>query len=195
MLKKVLIGASLLLLTACDPFEGLLSVKYAFQVKGKNAAVVPAGDYNAKFEFDGRKTIKLSMNVNGKKQKIQMDLPQKLNIPSNGNFTVAPQELGQDFGAQGTTETVAHDSGVQTGYESCTYQRPEQVCHPVQNAGYVCHIEYRTVYGRRYVEFFDRITDENLNVNFVHSNGAQLANFTGKRSSSERFYRDQGQCF
>jgi hypothetical protein len=192
-MKRLVVLASLLLLTACDPFEGVLSVKYPFAVKGDSTVVVQAGDFNAKLEFSSSKKIDITLKVNGKKQNITLNLPKKLNIPDNGPFTVSAADLGQDFSAQGANTKTMSDSQMQSGNEQCTYQRHEQVCYPVNNQ-IVCRDEIRTVYGWRYVEYFDRTTTQNLNVNFIHANGATLANFNGQKSSVERFYRTQDMC-
>lgn len=207
MLKKVLIAASLLALTACDPFEGVISVKEAMMVKstekdpfcspddsyGCDKIVnvnIPVGDYGTKLEFVGNYQIQLNMKINGKKKQLNLDLPKKIKIPSNGPFEISSANLGQDFSAQGNAITNVTDSEMRTGYESCTYQRPETVCTPQG-----CHTEYRTVWGQQYVEYFDRHTDQNLDVNFVNAQSALLANFNGHRSFNERIYRYKGQCY
>lgn len=195
-MKKLFVLANLLLLTACDPFEGNLSVKYAFLVKGKSNAVVAAGDHSAKLDFDGKKKITINLKQAGKKQKIELNLNSKLNLPNNGSFELTAADMGgQDFSSRGTVQTQTRDSGIRTDYESCTYQRREHYCYPVNNGGVVCRDEYRTVHGRRHVEFIDRTTDQQLQVNFIHSNGALLATFNGDKHSTERLYRYQGQCF
>lgn len=195
-MKKIIVLANLLLLTACDPFEGVLSVKHPFLVKGKKHVVLNVGDQEAKLEMDGDKQIEIHTRVDGKKVKIELDLPKKLNLPSNGDFAVTPQDLGQDFGSEGNVRTVTSDSDLRSGYEGCTYQRREHYCYPSgPNGGVVCRDEWRTVHGRRMVEYIDRTTDQNLAVSFVHSNGGLLATFAGDRHSVERLYRYQGQCF
>lgn len=196
MLKKLLLLGSVLALTSCDPFEGQLSVKYPFQIKSEDKTMtLAAGDYSAKLKMDGKKQIELSVKSNGKTHKIEIDLPKKLNLPDNGDFAVSAADLGQSFSAAGTAQTTASDSELRSGYEQCSYQRREHVCYPTNNGGVICRDEYRTVYGRQFVEYFDRTTLRNLNVNFIHANGALLSNFTGQRSSVERFYRHQGQCY
>ncbi|AGH95172.1 hypothetical protein [Pseudobdellovibrio exovorus] len=194
-MKKLFVLANLLLLTACDPFEGNLSVKYAFLVKGKANAVVAAGDHSAKLDFDGKKKITINLKQNGKKQKIELNLNNKLNLPNNGSFELTAADLGgQDFSSRGTVQTQTRDSELRREYESCSYQRREHVCYPTKN-GVVCRDEYRTVYGRRPVEFIDRTTYQQLAVNFIHANGALLADFNGDKQSTERLYRYQGHCF
>lgn len=194
-MKKLIILANLLLLTACDPFEGVLSVKYPFMVKGKKSIVIPVGDQNAKLEMDGDKQIEITTNINGKKTKIELNLPKKLKLPNNGTFTLSAQELGQDFSSAGNVQTSTSDSDLQTGYESCTYERRETQCYPSGNGGVVCRDYWRTVYGRRQAEFIDRTTEQQLAVNFLHANGGLLASYSGARHSVERLYRYQGQCW
>ena len=207
MLKKLFIISNLLILSACDPFEGLLSVKQAFTVKSSEKTpgcspdqswgcdqiinvTVPVGDVSAKLEFASNTQLQINLKINGKKKQLNLDLPKKLNIPANGDFAVSAQDLGQDFGAQGVTNQLITDSEMRTGYEQCTYQRPETICTPQG-----CHTEYRTVYGQQWVEYFDRQTNEKLNVNFVAPSNAVLANFSGERNFSDRIYRFKGQCY
>lgn len=195
-MKKLLLLGSLLALTSCDPFEGVLSVKYPFQIKTKDKTMtLAAADYSAKLKMDGKKQIELSVKSNGKTHKIEIDLPKKLKLPDNGSFAVTAADLGQEFSADGATQTTVRDSELRSGYEQCSYQRREHVCYPTNNGGVICRDEYRTVYGRQFVEYFDRTTWQNLNVNFIHANGAVLSNFNGQKTSTERFYRHQGQCY
>lgn len=213
MLKKLLVLVSLFGLTACDPFEGLLSVKQPMVVKSTEKTpgcspdsdpwgctqivnvTVPAGDYTAKLEFNSKTEIQIQMKINGKKKTLTLDLPKKLNIPNNGPFSVSAQDLGQDFGAQGNAQTAVSDSQTYRGWDHCTYQRPEQVCYPTGNGGVTCHTEWRTVNGQQQVEYFDRNTKQDLSVSFVNSQNALLSNFGGNRTSSERIYTYRGQCF
>lgn len=209
MLKNVLVLVGLLALTACDPFEGVISVKQPMVVKsteqspgcspddpwGCNQIInvnIPVGDHSGKMDFVGRDRIQLDLKINGKKKRLTLDLPKKLDIPNNGTFHISAADLGQDFGAEGGASTNVTDSEMRSGYENCTYQRRETVCYPVNNQ-VVCRDEWRTVYGRQYVEYFDRRTDQNINVNFVGAAGL-LATYNGGRSSNERIYRYQAQC-
>lgn len=212
MLKKLLVLVSLFGLTACDPFEGLLSVKQPMVVKSTEKqpgcspdnsfgcdqivnVTIPVGDYTAKLEFNSKTEIQIQIKINGKKKTLTLDLPKKLNIPDNGPFSVSAQDLGQDFGAQGNTQTAVSDSQTYRGWDHCTYQRPEQVCYPVPNGGVSCHTEWRTVNGQQQVEYFDRNTKQDLAVNFVNAQNALLSGFGGNRTSSERIYTYRGQCF
>lgn len=211
MFKRLFIISSLLFLTACDPFEGIISVKQAMSVKSTEKSpwcspddpmacdqivnvAVPVGDYGAKLEFVSRDQIQINLKINGKKKQLNLDLPKKLNVPNNGTFEISAADLGQNFSAQGGAATNITDSEIRTGYESCTYQRRETVCYPVNNQ-VVCREELRTVYGQQYVEYFDRRTDQRINMNFIDSQNALLADFNGQRSSTERIYRYKAQCF
>ena len=196
MLKKLFIASTLLLLTACnDPFEGVLSVKQPLNVlSDKKAVYVPAGDFSAKLEFASKTKINLKLEAGGKKTKLVLETPTKLNFPTNTPFEFSPAQLNQNFGATGLNNEVVTTGEVQRGYEQCQYQRPETVCYIVNNSQ-VCRTEYRTVYGRQYVEFQDRTTNQDLTVNFVSATKVVLATFTGNRSYSERVYRVQERCW
>lgn len=209
MIKKLFIISNLLLLAACDPFEGVISVKQPMTVKssektpgcnpgedpwGCNQIVnvtVPAGDHSAKLDFVSRDQIQLNLKVNGKKKQLNLDLPKKLNVPDNGAWEISAANLGQEFGAQGNSATQVTDSDTYRGWESCTYQRQEVVCTPQG-----CHTEYRTVYGQQQVEYFERRTNQQITVNFVKANqSATLAEFNGQRAFAEKIYRYRGQCY
>ena len=210
MIKKLFIISNLLLLAACDPFEGVISVKQQMIVKSsENSAgcnpgdgswcdqivnvTIPVGDHSAKLDFASRNQIQLKLKINGKKMQINLDLPKKLNVPDNGNWEITAADLGQDFSAQGNSVTQVTESGTYRGYESCNYQRQEYICYP-QPQG--CHYEYRTVYGQQQVEYFERRTNQQMSVNFVApAQSAILAEFTGQRNFAEKIYRYRGQCY
>ena len=208
MIKKLFIVSSLLLLAACDPFEGVILVKQPMTVKSSEKTpgcspddpwscnqivnvAVPVGDHSAKLDFVSRDQIQLNLKINGKKMQLNLDLPKKLNVPDNGNWEITSGDLGQDFGAQGNSATQVTDSDTYRGWESCTYQRSEVVCGPQG-----CHTEYRTVYGQQQVEYFERRTNQQIAVNFVKpAQSAILAEFTGQRNFAEKIYRYRGQCY
>lgn len=193
MLKKLFIVLNLLILSACDPFEGVILVKQQMVVKSNmmEDVIVPVGDYGAQLEFISRDQIRLNLKINGKKKELNLYLPKKLNLPDNGAFTVSSKDLGQNFAAQGKSRTVATDSQVQRGWEQCTYQRSEVVCYPQG-----CYNEWRTVYGQQQVEYFDRISNQKISVNFVNEqNASLLSNFSGERNLSERIYTYKGMCY
>ena len=206
MIKKLFIVSSLLLLAACDPFEGVISVNQQMTVKSSEKTpgcnpgddpwcdqivnvTIPAGDHNAKLDFVSRNQIQLNLKINGKKKQLNLDLPKKLNVPDNGPWEITSADLGQDFGAAGNTATQVTDSDTYRGWESCTYQRSEVVCTPQG-----CHTEYRTVYGQQQVEYFERRTNQQIAVNFVKQ-AAILAEFKGQRNFAEKIYRYRGQCY
>ena len=208
MIKKLFIVSSLLLLAACDPFEGVISVKQQIAVKSSEKTpwcspddpggcdqivnvTIPAGDHNAKLDFVSRNQIQLTLKINGKKKQLNLDLPKKLNVPDNGPWEITSADLGQDFGALGNSATQVTDSDTYRGWESCTYQRSEVVCTPQG-----CHTEYRTVYGQQQVEYFERRTNQQIAVNFVKApQSVILAEFKGQRNFAERIYRYKGQCY
>ena len=198
MLKKLFIASTLLLLTACnDPFDGVLSVKQPMNVlSNKKAVYVPAGDSSARLEFASKTKINLTLEAAGKKTKLVLETPNKLNFPEDGNFSFTAAELNQNFGATGGVARTVTMGDTVRGYEQCQYQRPETVCYPAGNHGEVqCRTEYRTVWGQQYVEYNDRTTHQDLTVNFVSPAGALYAAFTGNRSYSERIYRVQDRCW
>ncbi len=198
-------------LSSCDPFEGILKVKNTFTVvsteKQSNCGYdgntygceqkvnvrIPVGDQNAKLDFVGRDQIQITTNINGRKTYINMALPRNLNVPENGAFEISARDLGQSFSAKGGSATNVSDSQPYRGYEQCSYTRYEVECNVINNQQ-VCHEVPRTVYGQQYVEYFNRVTTKNLNVNFVDTT-TLLATFNGSRSSSQKIYQMHNQCF
>jgi hypothetical protein len=197
-------------LTACDPFEGLLQVKKAFTVistektgscggeagdfncEQKVNVQIPVGDQNAKLDFVGRDQVQITLKVDGRKKQITMDLPKNANIPQNGEFMITATDLQQSFSIKGGSATNTSDSQSFRGYEQCTYTRYETVCNIVNNQQ-VCHQVPRTVYGQQYVEYFNRVTNQNINVNFIEKTA--VASFNGSRSSSQKIYTHKDYCF
>ncbi len=201
MFKKLIIAATtLMLFTACDPFEGVLSVNQTLVVKSTESdkvknITVPAGQYDSKFEFPSKDQIQIKLNIGGKKTKINIKTNGKINIPDNGDFIIAAATLGQDFHAAGKSATKVTQGPVQTGYERCSYQRREVRCTTDANGNTVCREYYVTVYGQQFVEYQDTQTDKKISVGFYKDSSGYLATFAGEKSYSERYVRYQGQCY
>ena len=197
-------------LSGCDPFEGLLQVKKSFTVisteksgtcggetgnfncEQKVNVQIPVGDQNAKLEFFGRDQVQITLKIDGRKKLITLDLPKNVNIPQNGEFMISAGDLQQGFSIKGGSATNINDSQTFRGYEQCTYTRYEVVCNVVNNQT-VCHEVPRTVYGQQRVEYFNRVTHQNINVNFIEA--STVASFNGSRSSSQRIYSYKDYCF
>lgn len=198
-MKKLILASVVLFLTACDPFEGTLSVKEAFTVTSTDRddvvqVTIPAGDQSAKFEFPSKKEIQIKLKINGKKKTLKLELPKKLNIPANGEFSISSTDLGQSFGAAGRAETKVTDGPIRNENEQCSYTRYETRCHVTGNGQTVCQQVPVTVWGRRWVEYQERHTDQKIAVNFGSADRV-LANFSGQRAFSERLIRYEGQCW
>lgn len=199
MTKILLAAASLLLLTACDPFEGVLSVKQPMSVQhwdGKNYVQValPVGDLNAKVEFASKTQINIKTKINGKKTTLKLVTAKKLSLPENGPINIPAADLAQNFSAVGKSETVVTDGGIHQGYEHCTYQRREVRCYTDNKGNTICRDYWVTVDGRQFVEYQLRNTDKNFAIDFVRENNV-LASLTGHKAYSEKLIRYQGQCF
>lgn len=199
-MKKIILAVStLLFLTACDPFEGILSVKEAFVVKSKEKdkfvnVTLPSGDLGAKFKMPSKTEIQIETKIAGKKKTLKLILPKKLAVPDNGTFSLPAADLGQSFGANGTAVTHVTDGGIQQGYESCTYQRREVRCTTNNKGQTICRDYWITYNGRQFTEYFIRNTHKTINVSFEKDNNV-LATFGGEKRFSEKFIRHQGQCY
>lgn len=196
MLKNLILAAStVLFLTGCDPFEGLLNVNTPLVVKGDKAVTIPAGQYNAKLEMPSKKEIQIKMKIADKDTKIKIKTASELNIPDNGDFLIPAATLGQDFHAAGHSDSVVTTGPVNTGYQSCQYQRRETRCFSNPHGQVVCQDYWVTVYGQQFVEYQDRQTDKKIRVGFYRDSSAYLATFEGQKSYTERMVRYQGQCY
>jgi hypothetical protein len=199
-MKKLLLAAStLMFLTACDPFEGVLSVKQPLSLQvydGKQytQVVLPAGDLNAKFEQTSKNEIQIKTQLNGKKQTLRLITAKKLDLPQDGDFSIPAADLAQVFNAVGHSDTRVTDGGIHSDYESCTYQRRETRCFTDQHGHPVCQDYWVTVYGRQFVEYQLQTTDKSITVNFERD-GNVLATLAGAKSFTEKFIRFQGQCY
>lgn len=199
MKKLFFAAATLLLFTACDPFEGVLSVKEPLTIQHYDGdkyvqVVVPVGDVAAKFEFPSKTEINITAKINGKKKTLKLVTAKKLSVPDNGPINIPAADLAQAFSAVGKSETVVTDGGIHQGYESCTYQRREVRCHTDPKGNTVCREYWVTVNGRQFTEYQLRNTNKTLTVDFVKENNV-LASMTGQKAYSEKLIRYQGQCF
>lgn len=197
MLKNLILAASaVLFLTGCDPFEGLLTVnKQPLVVKGEKPVTIPVGQYTAKLEMPSKKEIQIKLKIADKDTKIKIKTATELNIPDNGDFLISAATLNQDFHAAGHADTVSTTGPVNTGYQSCTYQRRETRCFTNPQGQVVCRDYWVTVNGQQFVEYQDRQTDKKIKVGFYRDSSGYLANFAGEKSYTERLIRYQGQCY
>jgi len=199
MTKFLLAAAAMLLFTACDPFEGVLSVKEPLTIQHYDGdkyvqVTLPAGDLNAKFEFASKTQINITTKLNGKKTTLKLVTAKKLSVPENGPINIPAADLAQNFSAVGKSETVVTDGGIQQGYEHCTYQRRETRCHTDPKGNVICRDYWVTVDGRQFTEYQIRNTNKSITVDFVRENNV-LATMRGAKAYSEKLIRYQGQCF
>lgn len=199
-MKRILLAAAaMMFFTACDPFEGVLSVKEPMTVQhwdGENYVQValPVGDLAAKIEFPSKNQINISTKINGKKKTLKLVTAKKLSLPENGPINIPAADLAQNFSAVGKSETVVTDGGIHQDYQSCTYQRRETRCWTNPKGQVVCQDVWVTVNGRQWVEYQLRNTEKTIAVDFVKDNNV-LASLSGQKAYSERLVRFQGQCF
>ncbi len=198
-IKMFVLTSTLLVLSSCDPFEGLFSVKKDFVVnsfenQGTVKVRIPAGDQNVKLEFINRNQIQMKLKIDGRTRYVTMTIPQNHNIPTeNGTFKLEARDLNQTFDLTGVVATEVTESELMKGYESCTYQRYEQICNVINNQ-VTCYDRPVTVNGQQYVEYTNKNTDQQLKVKFVERT-TTLALFDGAKSYSERQYQYKGNCF
>ena len=138
MMKKRIIkgiGAAAVLaaLVGCNEinFSGLLNISEPITFANQSRAVVTLapGQYNTKAtigQSGSQKQITLEINNGNQPTKVQISFDKNISIGENFDLTAA--QIGQNFDVRGTMKTSVTNSPDQSGWESCTYQRPQTVC-------------------------------------------------------------------
>lgn len=212
LFKTALVFAGLMTLVGCDPFQGILKVTKKFDMistektsgcngetgwdcEKKVTVAIPVGSFDGKIDFVTRDQLKITLQINGRKQTVNIPLSSGIQQPpDNGTFHWSANQIGQSFSVQGIMQTTQTDSQVYSGYERCSYTRNEYLCENDGHGGQVCHWVPVTHYGQQYVEYFNRNTHQNLSTDFVDQSTV-LAQFSGARDFNEKIYLRKGQCF
>ena len=117
------------------------------------------------------------------------------NIPDNGTFAISSKVSGQPVDLLGDVKTVQTNSEIRDTTQSCTYQESYQVCHPMPQGGQRCTNETRTVQGREWIRYYDRLTTQNVNLSVREvSTTVEVADFHGDLSYTDRIIINQSGC-
>lgn len=187
--------AAAILFAGCEKIEGQLNVTNPVKlITTKNATrTIAVGTYSADIKANTKKKITLRLN-NDSDEKYIFTLPEGAKIPDNGSFAFG--EVGQPVDISGTVQTAVTKGPVRQTTEQCQYTEPVQVCTNLPNGGVTCTIQHRTVWGYKWIEYYDRQTDKNFTLNIFndHSSEDEAAEFHGGSSWVERVVLRETQC-
>lgn len=191
LLPVMLIALSLV---GCVKIEGQLNISKDLKlVNSKGVAhLLKVGTYSADIDAQSSKKFTLRLNNDSDEKFV---FSHSGNIPNNGPFSISSKVSGQPVDLNGDVATVVKNSNTQSATQSCTYQVAVQVCYPDSRGGRICQIEYRMAYGTQWINFYDRETNQhvNLNVNAVNSPDVS-ADFHGDLGYVERIITNETRC-
>ncbi len=207
-MKKILLLSSLMMvLVSCKEISGTFLVNQDFSANVNKKCgwnpfgscdpnkklQIPAGNYNAVIDFGSKTEIKIEMKANAFKETITLLRPKNFEFPTNGDFVLTSVQVNQSFDVKGNVQTTVSESPLQRGNESCTYMAPVWVCSHDSYGRPYCHYENQSVWGYRFVEYYNRNTTRELSADLMQSQRS-LARFTGARTDSEKIYTYTSIC-
>lgn len=181
-------------MVGCEKIEGQLNITKELKLRNNkgDTHLLRVGTYAADIKANTSKKITLRLN-NDSDEKFVFN--HNGNIPDNGAFNIPSSVSGQPVDLSGTVVTNVTNSATRETTESCTYQEPVQVCYPVPQGGMNCSIQYRTVYGSRWIRYYDRQTTKNITLAVKTANESmESADFHGDISFAERIVIGQTGC-
>ena len=183
------------LFTGCEKIEGQLNVSQDLKLKNSrgNSRVVRVGTYSADIKANTKKKITLRLN-NDRDEKFEFNVPDG-SIPTNGSFSYKSSVVGQPVDLSGTVQTVVTESGIGQTTESCQYTVPVQHCFPLPNGGVSCSTHMETRFGTRWIQYFDRTTNKDVNLSIAAANtNVESAQFNGNARWVERIVMNASVC-
>lgn len=218
-LKSLLLLPVVLLFSACESaIEGSLSLSREIlaieTIRGRDNGDYPGnrpdrerrsgrdiekeikllpGNWDMTVSRDGKRKVVFQVKDARKKtHRIVLKTPQG-GLPESGAFELLGSVTGQPFDVKGSLETQISETELRRDREQCSYSSPYTVCGGT-GRGYRCWTEWRTVWGMRNVEYYDRTETQSLNGE-IFEKGSSAGTFLGDRSESERIYTYEGSCF
>jgi hypothetical protein len=194
-MKKLLLPLmALLALTGCEKIEGQLNVTTDVKLVNNDGVVrtIRVGTYEADIKANTSKKITLRLNNDGDEKYVFL-IPS--GIPSNGDFAFTSKQVGQPVDLRGNVTTAVTNSARVQRVEQCTYVINQRVCQTLPNGRTVCTIQQRTVYGRKWVTFYDRRTDKNVNLSIASiGTASEVADFHGDIAWIDRIVTNETPC-
>lgn len=186
-----------LFLAGCNNLDGQLNVSTDFKLKNSkgDTHLIRVGTYTADLGTStfGKK-INLKLN-NDSDEKFQFTIPDGAKIPSNGEFTLKSNQIGQAVDLSGNVTTKVTDSDIKQDFVSCTYTEPVTVCYPGPNGQQSCSTQMRTMYGNQFIRYYDRFMDQTISMNlYPAGTAASAAEFSGHATNVQRIVISQTQC-
>lgn len=193
---KILLPLSLclFLIVSCERIEGQLNITKQLKLKNSKGDMqtIAVGTYNADVKAKTSKKITLRLNNDSDEKFI---FEHNGNIPENGSFEIPSGVSGQPVDLSGSVATVKTNSEIREISQSCTYQEPVQVCYPVPRGPMNCSIQYRTVYGYQWIQYYDRHITKNVHLSvFAKASSESSGDFHGDISLVERIVLRQSAC-
>lgn len=131
-----ILGA-LLFLSGCMDYDGAFVAKENLKFKhstvfgNTKTKTLRAGQYNASFEITSGNKMKFTFKGSDDLE-VKMDVPDHIDLPtSDGTFYYMANETGQNYDIKGDLNTEYTSSGIQSGFESCSYRTVERRCRRV----------------------------------------------------------------
>lgn len=184
------------LFVSCEKIEGQLNVTRDVKLETSRGVkrTLRVGTYSADIKANTKKKITLRLN-NDSDEKYVFNLPDGSRIPANGAFAFRASEVGQPVDISGTVATTVTDGPVRDATEQCQYYEPVQVCYPTGNGGMACTIQNRTVFGQKWIRYYDRRIEKDLVLSIAEMNVAgEAAQFSGDVAWLERVVLRETQC-
>lgn len=204
IIKQSILLLLLFTLVSCNEVPGVLSVFSTFHLidRSGDAILLNNGQHRAELKFKSKKRLKLKITDNQNESiKFIFNIPKHADIPKhNGEFFLSAEDVEQPYNLYGTISTVNIDSEPIWAVETCTYQKAFTICYPRHpgGGGNICHIEYRTMIGRRNVNFFTREQNISLQIDFLEGDEGEradkLAQFLGADIIRYNVYLYEGVC-
>lgn len=198
-------------LVGCNDVAGTLNVQQSFTAVTKGGLFkraqevqIPAGQHSIELSGSLGGDLTIKMSLNGRNEKIRMDIPRKGyntrdgRFPTeNGRFDLLSQQLKQPFDIRGEVQTTYEDGPLRRDREYCQYPRDTRVCEiDPDTKRRTCHTETEYVTGEREVEYFNR--SELKRISFVVYPASQrngVADFVGHDNSEYKKYTYEGRCY
>jgi hypothetical protein len=189
-MKNIVFIMVALLMVSCQTLTGKLSVSN--ELKFADGTALAVGNYKATIKAKRRSlTLGLPRDIS-----IKFKIPKGTDLPTRrGTISLESSDLKQPYDIEGRVNTNTTDSGSRRDFERCTYQVPYTVCHTDDRGRSRCYTQYRSVNGRRNVQFRVRTDTKYLHVSLlIPGTNVSNAQFKGTDVTSYRVYEFSGQC-
>jgi hypothetical protein len=202
-MKKLALVALAFAFVGCTEFQSQLTVVQPFEAKqtaffGKpRKLTIPAGRYETSLSGTMGGDLEIALKVNGKKEKIRMNIPRNTIPENNGTFQLTAEQLKQTFAIRGDLRTDVTRGDLRRAVENCTYTRERRVCGRDEDGQRRCHNETETIHGRQEIEYHPVTTVKVIQVEIVNPSfpSQAAATLNGNNVVNSRDYTYRGICY